>query len=129
MHRSSLALRPSKLWLEPGFVSAVNTAIVPPRLIAAAFWTIACLGGADAGAAEPAAVSFKKDVAPLLQRRCVACHGEESAKGGYRLDTFARLGKAGESDLAPLVAHKAGESELYRLLVEPDPNDRMPQKA
>jgi WD40 repeat protein/mono/diheme cytochrome c family protein len=80
-------------------------------------------------AAADSPVSFKKDIAPLLQRRCVACHGEESAKGGYRLDTFARLDKTGESELAPLVAHKAADSELYRLLVEPDANDRMPQKA
>jgi len=79
--------------------------------------------------AEEAPVSFRKDVAPVLQRRCVACHGEESAKGGYRLDTFAWLAKTGESELLPLVAGQAHDSELYRLLVEPDPNDRMPQKA
>jgi WD40 repeat protein/mono/diheme cytochrome c family protein len=74
-------------------------------------------------------VSFRKDIAPLLQRRCVACHGEESAKGGYRVDTFARIAKAGESELPPLVAGKPADSEFYRLLVEPDANDRMPQKA
>jgi WD40 repeat protein len=81
------------------------------------------------GAPEPRAVSFKQEIAPLLQRRCVACHGEESAKGGYRLDTFARLTKAGESELAPIVAGKVGESEFYRLLIEPEASDRMPQKA
>ena len=83
---------------------------------------------ADARGAE-APVSFRSQIAPILQRRCVACHGEESAKGKYRLDSFARLGKSGESDLPPLVAGKATESELYRLLVEADANDRMPQKA
>ncbi len=77
--------------------------------------------------AEP--MSFRKDVAPLLQRRCAACHNEDSAKGGYRLDTFARLTHAGESELAPLVAGKPRDSELYRLLVATDANDRMPQKA
>lgn len=108
----------------------MNTAIVPAPITAAVLWIAACLASACAESAPNSpAVSFKKDIAPLLQRRCVACHGEESAKGGYRVDTFARLGKAGESDLPAIVAHKAGDSELYRLLVEPDPNDRMPQKA
>ena len=78
-------------------------------------------------AAEP--VSFRREIAPLLHRRCAACHGEENAKGGYRLDTFERMGKAGDSESAPLVAGKPGESELHALLVEKDANDRMPQKA
>jgi WD40 repeat protein len=74
-------------------------------------------------------VSFRKDIAPILQRRCVACHGEESAKGGYRLDSFQLLSKPGESELPPVVAGQADKSELYQLLVESDPNDRMPQRA
>ncbi|HYR57029.1 MAG TPA: c-type cytochrome domain-containing protein, partial [Chthoniobacteraceae bacterium] len=78
-------------------------------------------------AAQP--VSFRKEIAPLLQRRCAACHGEDSAKGGYRLDSFQRMSKAGESDLAPIVAGRADKSELYQLLIESEANDRMPQRA
>ncbi len=74
-------------------------------------------------------MSFRKEIAPLLQRRCVTCHSEESAKGGYRLDTFQRLATAGDSELPPLVAGHAEKSELYQLLIESDPNDRMPQRA
>ena len=77
--------------------------------------------------AEP--VSFRREVAPLLHRRCAACHGEENAKGGYRLDSFEWMSKAGDSDAAPLVAGKPGESELHARLIEQDANDRMPQKA
>jgi WD40 repeat protein/mono/diheme cytochrome c family protein len=90
---------------------------------------LASLALVTSASAETTPVSFRKDIAPLLQRRCVACHGEESAKGGYRLDSFKHLGKAGESDLPPLVASQAEKSELYRLLIEPEANDRMPQKA
>jgi mono/diheme cytochrome c family protein len=79
--------------------------------------------------ATEAPVSFRKDIAPLLQRRCAACHGEDSAKGGYRLDTFQRMSKAGDSDLTPLVAGKTKDSEFYQRLIEKDANDRMPQKA
>jgi mono/diheme cytochrome c family protein len=79
-------------------------------------------------AAEPA-VSFRRDIAPVLHRRCTACHGEESVKGGYRLDTFARLLQPGDTELPPVTSGNPEDSELYRLLIEPDPHDRMPQKA
>ena len=111
-------------------MSAVNTRMLPPRLAAPLFLCVVAVlvGGPGAVAAE-ALVSFRKDIAPLLQRRCAACHGEDSAKGGYRLDTFKRMSKAGDSDLPPLVAGKTKDSELYQLLIEKDANDRMPQKA
>jgi hypothetical protein len=76
-----------------------------------------------------APVSFKADIAPLLNRRCATCHNEETPKGRYRLDSFARLLKPGESDEKPVVAGKPKDSQLYQLLIEPDPHDRMPQKA
>jgi WD40 repeat protein len=79
--------------------------------------------------AAAAPVSFQKEIAPLLQRRCASCHDAESNKGKYRLDTFARLFKAGETDLAPIVPGKPAESELIALLHEASPDDRMPQKA
>ena len=91
------------------------------------FHLIAVLALSATTLAEP--VSFRREVAPLLHRRCAACHGEENAKGGYRLDSFERMGKAGDSDAAPLVAGKPGESELHARLIEQDANDRMPQKA
>jgi hypothetical protein len=45
------------------------------------------------------------------------------------MDTFERLMKPGESDLPPIVAGQPKESELYNLLLEHSPEDRMPQKA
>ena len=99
--------------------------------LAAVLWMHASVlvSAIAADVAPPAPVSFRKDIAPVLHRRCAACHGEENAKGGYRLDTFERMWKAGDTETAPLVAGKPGESELHQLLVEADANDRMPQKA
>ncbi len=74
-------------------------------------------------------VSFRAEIAPLLQRRCATCHNEENAKGQYRLDTFEQLLKPGDTELPPVVEGKPEESELYRLLIEPSADDRMPQKA
>lgn len=79
--------------------------------------------------AAPPPVSFRRDIAPILQRRCAVCHSEESAKGGYRLDSYQRMSRAGESELLPIVAGQPEKSELYQLLIESDANDRMPQRA
>ena len=73
-------------------------------------------------------VSFSKDVAPILAKKCVACHGPEKSKGHFRLDSFDLLMKAGESKSAPIVAGQPGQSELCRRLRAPDEDDRMPQK-
>jgi len=100
-----------------------------PRIVALGLFGVFTTMTARSPAGTETPVSFRKDVAPLLQRRCAACHCEESAKGGYRLDTFRRMSKAGDSDLAPLVAGKTRDSELYQRLIESDANDRMPQKA
>jgi hypothetical protein len=36
-----------------------------------------------------AAADFRKDVLPILQRRCVACHGPDDVNGNVRLDTLS----------------------------------------
>ena len=41
-------------------------------------------------------VSFREQVAPILVRRCLACHGEQKFKGEYQLHTFEALMKSGE---------------------------------
>lgn len=88
---------------------AVNSPFISLALIASV-----------AVAAEP--VSFQREIAPIFQQRCVACHGEEKTKGGYRLDTFEWLEKAGDSG-------EPAKSSLHRLITTPDADERMPQKA
>ena len=88
---------------------------------------ISALVATSAFAAEP--VSFRRDVAPILQQRCVACHGEEKTKGGYRLDTFESLAKPGDSGDPPFTPGNSAKSSLHRLLIAPDADERMPQKA
>lgn len=83
----------------------------------------------SACAAAAAPVSFRAEIAPLLQRRCAACHSAENPKGHYQLDTFGQLLKAGQSDLPPVVPGKIAESEIAALLREKSAADRMPQKA
>ena len=82
-----------------------------------------------AGIALPASaqVSFKKDIAPILLRRCAGCHGERTNLGGWRAHTFAALTKTGSSGAKPLVPGKPEASELYRRLVAKDESVRMPK--
>lgn len=81
------------------------------------------------GVASAAPVSFSRQIAPVLVDQCVECHRAEKAKGGYRLDTFEQLLKAGDSDEASITAGKPETSELYELIVAHDDADRMPKKA
>ena len=45
-------------------------------------------------------VSFKRQIAPLLVRKCFACHGVDKTKGGYRLASYDQLLRAGDSKAA-----------------------------
>jgi cytochrome c553 len=64
-------------------------------------------GASSAGATEPAAVSFQRDIAPLLKVRCAACHltGEEA--GGMALHPRAAY--------RTLVGVKSAGSPLLRV--------------
>lgn len=58
---------------------------------------------------------FEKEVWPLLQAKCLKCHGETKPKGGYRLDYRDGLIKGGES--GPSVKPgKAGESLFIKVI-------------
>jgi sugar lactone lactonase YvrE len=73
-------------------------------------------------------VRFTEGVAPVLVRKCQGCHGPEKAKGGYRVDTFERLTKAGDGGTAPVTPGDPENSELFRRITTKDQKKRMPQK-
>src|SRR5207247_4928337 len=86
------------------------------------------LGQEQKPVATSTPVSFSKDLAPILAKKCVACHGPEKSKGHFRLDSFDWLMKAGESKSAPVLPSQPEQSELVRRLTATDEDDRMPQK-
>ncbi|MCY3013484.1 MAG: hypothetical protein NT171_02115 [Planctomycetota bacterium] len=76
---------------------------------------------------EPvAAVSFIRDIAPILQRRCVACHGENKAEGEWRADSLAALIKAGASGAESFLAGHRATSEAFVRITSTDADLRMP---
>jgi hypothetical protein len=86
--------------------------------------------GMATDSASPAAGSLYAEVVhPILQRRCVACHGPEKQKGELRLDTLAALRRGGQ-DGPVLVAGNASESLMIRRLLLPlDYEDHMPPEG
>lgn len=68
--------------------------------------------GVAAPAQAPASPpSFARDVAPILNRWCVSCHGPEEDQGGLRLDSYEATLKGGD-DGPVLVAGDPKNSQL-----------------
>ena len=74
------------------------------------------------------AVSFDRDIRPLLSNHCYKCHGpdEEARESEFRLDTevgaFAELSGGGKA----ITPGALDQSELYRRLTTTDEAERMP---
>ncbi|MGE3818365.1 MAG: PSD1 and planctomycete cytochrome C domain-containing protein [Isosphaeraceae bacterium] len=96
--------------------------------LAPALLTLAtALSTATAAEPEPAAPEFFQErVAPILERRCLRCHDQTSAKGGLALDRAETLLKGGVGGPA-IVPGNADESYLLEM-VSGDPPE-MPQKG
>src|SRR6267142_1967470 len=80
----------------------------------------------NAGQAIGAAVSFTNDIAPIFAKKCIACQGERRAKGKFQLHTYKALTKGKKGD-AVIAAGKPDESELFKVLISKDEDNRMPQ--
>jgi mono/diheme cytochrome c family protein len=85
------------------------------------------LGTAPRAGAE--GVSFNDTIWPILQERCISCHGGEKDKGGLKLDALDTFTAGGENGPV-FVAGKPEESTLYKLVILPkDDPDIMPAKG
>ncbi|AMV34921.1 WD domain, G-beta repeat [Pirellula sp. SH-Sr6A] len=78
---------------------------------------------------EPKEISFRRDIAPILQEHCVACHGAKRADGGYRLDTVENLRLPGESEEPPLSRDLNNPGEILARVCSSDPSVRMPSDS
>ena len=96
------------------------------RLIKAVILMALCLGKPATGQqSEP--IDFIRQVAPILQQRCLNCHGVSKAEGGLRLHNATATRRGGDSG-AVLVVGKSDQSELLRRLKTNDVEERMPLK-
>lgn len=68
-----------------------------------------------------------RDIKPLLQTKCYACHGAVKQKGGLRLDAVQLIRRGGKNGSA-IVAGKPNESLIIQMVAGDNP-PRMPPKG
>ncbi|MBC7815615.1 MAG: PSD1 domain-containing protein [Planctomycetaceae bacterium] len=73
------------------------------------------------------APAYVEDVQPLLEAKCIACHGREKQKGGLRLDSFVSAKEGGDSGPA-IVPGDVAKSLLVKAITFRDPDLQMPPK-
>lgn len=74
--------------------------------------------------AQTATVSFVNDVLPILQSRCVNCHGGERTQKGLNLTTFANL-MAGSENGSVIAPGNSDTSKLAELII----SQKMPKRG
>ena len=80
------------------------------------------------GCSSDPEVSFNEDIRPILNERCVACHGGIRRQGDLSLLFRNEALSAAESGQPAIVPFKPAESELLRRVTHSNPDERMPQE-
>jgi hypothetical protein len=73
-------------------------------------------------------VDFTRDVWPIVEARCISCHGQQKQKGGLRLDQRDTAMAGGESGKI-IVPGNSGASRLIDRVTHVDKAQRMPQNG
>jgi len=73
---------------------------------------------------QTATVSFANDILPILQSRCINCHGGERTSKGLDMKTYASL-IAGSENGPVITAGNADNSKLAELVI----NQKMPKRG
>ena len=79
--------------------------------------------------------AFKADIAPLLEKSCIGCHGKDKTKkpkGGFDATSLASVVKGGKESGAGITWGDASKSSLYKTselgITSPDDDLAMPPK-
>lgn len=78
----------------------------------------------DATLAKVRRAEFTKEIKPILELNCVACHKEGHAKGGLRLDNKKDAFKGGDGG-AGIVPFKPKDSKVYTSTTLPKDDDAL----
>ena len=96
--------------LFPRPVRALVRALVAALVVALAVCVPGAVEAVEAGGAAADPLFFVEAVAPILARRCQACHGADTAEAGLRLDTRAGIAAGGRS--GPVIAPGDADASL-----------------
>ena len=86
------------------------------------------LGLAAVAQATDANRHFTDKVWPLLESRCVSCHGPDKVKGGLRLDSREAVLRTGDSGKPAVVPHQPANSLLLLAVMHTTKELEMPPK-
>ncbi len=105
--------------MKPSILLGLTCVLIAPVLVA--------LTGL---AAEPAPLSFSKDIRPILSDKCFACHGfdPKTRKAELRLDTAEGAFGQAESGAVAIRPGKPEDSELWSRIQTTDPDEIMPPR-
>lgn len=73
-------------------------------------------------------VSFNEEIKPLINKRCITCHGGVKRNGGFSLLFRKDALDSTESGKPAIIPGDANQSEMFRRLTYHDPEERMPYK-
>lgn len=80
-----------------------------------------------AAVAEDVGDSFVEQIQPLLESKCISCHGRDKQEGGLRLDSLRGAKEGGDSGPA-VVPGDIEKSLLVKAVTFRDPDLQMPPK-
>ncbi len=112
-------------WAVMALATSLDPAQPPPP--APALVKSAAIATKTRPAANP--VDFARDIQPVLERSCVACHGGERPKGGFQITHRAALIRGGNRGGAMVIPGKAGASPLLSLVQDQVEDLEMPPLA
>ena len=98
------------------------------KTVSATLATLLIAGSVHAAKSPEEAKVYADVIQPLLNAKCVNCHGEAKQKGGLRLDTAENVFKGGKGAKEDnIVKGNIEDSELtYRISLPKDDDDVMP---
>ena len=71
-------------------------------------------------------VDYNTEIKPLLNKKCITCHGGVKREGGFSLLFRQEALDTTESGVYAIIPGKPDESEMIRRLTLTDPDERMP---
>ncbi len=121
-------------WAVMALIRSLDPALVPATTLAAArsaTATLAVVANADDKVASPVGqaappIEFTRDIQPLLERSCVACHSGERAKGGFQVVDRRSLLQGGKRGEPAVIPGKPDVSPLLRLVQDEVEDLEMP---